>query len=168
MTRKSAAKVRPVKARHAEEPTYTLEETWENAKSVVVMTAEVALANSKRIDNMLNVRDLLYKFWGNKLDDFFEMDKRMEYLHEMHHYSIDLYEKVLAIVKSFEMEEFLKEDMKDYFAEMMPDCDAIDSEDGLIRGAMAFLTVKPWGEQMNQLHQTMLSEKAARSVDDEG
>lgn len=166
MTRKSAARRKPIKPQHAEEQTYTLEETWENAKEVITMTAKVALENSKRIDNMLNVRDLLYKFWGNKLDDFFDLDKRMEYLHEMHHYSISLYEQVLEIVESFELEEFLKDDMKDYFKDMMPDCDAIDNENDLVRGALAFLTVKPWGEQMNQLHQTMLNEKSMREMNE--
>ena len=69
---------------------------------------------------------------------------------------------MLEIVKSFELKEFKKEDMKDYFEELMPVIEAINDEDELCAAGLVFLTIKPFGEKMTALHHTVLDEVAQR------
>ena len=52
--------------------------------------------------------------------------------------------------------------MKDYFNDLMPKCEDIQTEEGLFNAFLIAGIVKPWGEKMNQLHYQMLDEKKAR------
>lgn len=156
--RKSAASFKPVVTK-SQEDIPTLEETWENAKQAFINTAEVSVQLAGRIDNLMNIRDMVYKFWEPRG----EFDKiTLDYLKEKLEFSKFIYERVLTIVKTFEMDEFLKEDMKDYFEEIIPKPEDILNEEDLLNAAIVFLTVKPWGEKMTALHHTMLDEKKQR------
>ena len=158
MSRKSAASFKPVVTKNQEDIP-TLEETWENAKQAFLNTAEVSVQLAGRIDNLMNIRDMVYKFWDvrHKTEDI-----TLEYLKSKQEISIMTYKCILSIVKNFEMEEFLKEDMKDYFEEVIPPVDELEDEEDLLDAAIVFLTVKPWGEKMTALHHTMLDEKKQR------
>lgn len=163
MNRKSAASFKPV-ATKTQEDIPTLEETWENAKQAFVNTAEVSVELSKRIDNLMNIRDMVYKFWETRGD----VSKiNLGYLKGKLELSKFTYETILAVVREFEMEEFLKEDMKDYFESIIPKVEEINSEEELLDAAIIFLTVKPWGEKMTALHHTMLDEKKQREFAEE-
>lgn len=158
MSRKSAASFKPV-ATKTQEEIPTLEETWENAKQAFINTAEVSVQLAGRIDNLMNIRDMVYKFWEPRG----EFDKiTLDYLKEKMEFSEFIYKKILAIVETFEMDEFLKEDMKDYFEDIIPKPESILNEEDLLNAAIVFLTVKPWGEKMTALHHTMLDEKKQR------
>lgn len=139
-----------------------LEETWENALQAFVNTAEVSVQLAKRVDNLLNIRDMVYQFWGNDYLNAMDPHHRMRYLYSKLELSVQTYEKVFEIIKSFEMDEFLKEDMKDYFEDIIPKAEDLSDEDELLNAAIVFLTVKPWGEKMTALHHTMLDEKKQR------
>ena len=143
----------------------TLEETWENAKQAFVNTAEVSVELAKRIDNLMNIRDMVYKFWDGRGVDH---TITVEYLKEKLNLSIQTYKNIYDIVIDFEMEEFLKEDMKDYFDVLIPKIEEIEYEEDLLDAAIIFLTVKPWGEKMTALHHTMLDEKKQREYLEKG
>lgn len=140
----------------------TLEETWENAYQAFVNTAEVSVQLAGRIDNLMNIRDMVYKFHGEEQMEKLSSYDRMAYLKKKLDLSIETYKAIQNIVYSFEMDEFLKEDMKDYFEEIMPSVDSLANEEDMLEAAIVFLTVKPWGEKMTALHHTMLDEKKQR------
>lgn len=159
MSRKSAASFKPIKQEQKVEDLPSLEETWENAKQAFLNTAEVSVELAKRIDNLMNIRDMVYKFWDGRGQD----DKiTVEYLKEKLDLSIETYKNIHDIVIDFEMGEFLKDDMKDYFDILIPKTEEIETEEDLLDAAIIFLTVKPWGEKMTALHRTMLDEKKSR------
>lgn len=158
MSRKSAASFKPVVTK-TQEDIPTLEETWENAKQAFLNTAEVSVELAKRIDNLMNIRDMVYKFWDVRHET---EGITLEYLKSKQELSIQTYKNILDIVVDFQMDEFLKEDMKDYFDVLIPKVEEIESEEDLIDAAIIFLTVKPWGEKMTALHHTMLDEKKQR------
>lgn len=138
-----------------------IEETWENAKQMFINTAEVSVIIAERVDNFMNIRDMAYKFWGDELKGLLEED-RIAYLKYLHELSIATYKAILDVIKGFEMEEFLKDEMKDYFDVLIPKVDEIDTEKDLMNAMLIFLTVKPWGEKMTALHHSMLDEKRQR------
>lgn len=141
----------------------TLEETWENAHQAFINTAEVSVTLAKRIDNLMNIRDMALKFWGDaETMERCVGKKAVAYYKELLSLSVDTYCEILKIVKTFEMDEFLKDEMRDYFEDIIPKADDIEREDTMLAAAIVFLTVKPWGEKMTALHHTMLDEKKQR------
>ena len=125
MVRKSAAKAKPIKVSNSnkflKQPELPpIEDTFNNIKQVIVNTAEVAVVQAGRIGNLANLREATYRFWGNEFDAKYTMMDRMRYLKELQAKTVGCYENILDIVKSFELDEFLKEDMKDYFADVTP------------------------------------------------
>ena len=172
MARKSAAKIKPVKSFNSDkflkQPELPpIEETFENAKQAFVNTAEVAVELSERIDNLLNIRKAAYEFWGSEFDNKFIASERISYLKDKQDMVTAVYKQIVEIVKSFELEEFVKEDLKDYFNVIMPKSKAVDSERDLFDAFLIFGIVKPWGEKMSQLHYQMLDEVNARKPVDE-
>lgn len=164
MTRRSAAKVKAIKSEKWEKQPELppLEETFDNIKQVIVNTAEVSIAVAKRVENLGNLRAAAYKFWGNELDAKMLGHERIEYFKKLVVMSVECYEKILEIVKTWELEEFLKEDMKDYFSELMPHYEAVETEEDLFEAMLVADMVKPWGEKMTQLHHQILDEKKQR------
>ena len=88
---------------------------FEDAKEMFVMTVETNIITAKRIDYLMWIRDKVYQFWGNMLDEKFIEAERMDYYHSMHEICLDTYRRIAGIAKTFEYEEFCKEEMKDYF-----------------------------------------------------
>jgi len=167
MTRKSAAsaKVKRIEVENSRQQEHALpsiEETFEGAKEMFLMTAEVAHRIARRADNMYNVRRAVYEFWGNHFEESRLPKDRWDYIVAKTEMTSDIYSRVVEAIESFELEEFLKEDMKNYFEDIVPDIDDLHSEEDLFDAWIAVEIVKPWGEKMAALHQQMLQEKKAR------
>lgn len=139
-----------------------IEETFDNAKQAFVNTLEVSIQLASRIDNLMNIRDYAYKFWGKRLDEKYLGGERVVYFKKLMDISVETYTKILERVRTFELDEFTKDDMKDYFEDIMPSTEDIQTEDDMCVSGLIFLTVKPYGEKMTQLHHTMLDEKRQR------
>jgi len=172
MTRKSAAKAKPIKVNNSDKflkapELPPIEETFGNIKQVIVNTAEVAVVVAGRVDNLINLRSVAYKFWGNELDAKYLSEERMEYFKKLQGMTVGYYEDILDIVKSFELDEFLKEDMKDYFEDLMPKTSDIKTEEDLFEAGIIADIIKPWGERMTQLHHQILDEQGQREVIEE-
>jgi len=166
MARKSAAQVKTINTRkNFKQPELPpIEETFGNIKQVMINTAEVQVVVAGRVENLINLRAAAYKFWGNMLDSEMIMRERMEYYKQLQQKTIEVYKNILDIVKTFELEEFCKEDMKDYFADLMPKADEVTSEKELFEAGLVADCIKPWGEKMSQLHHQMLDEVGQRKA----
>jgi len=146
MTRKSAAsaKVKPMPIL-PERP--NLEEHFKIAKEGFIVTVETALETSKRVDNLMNLRDMSRRFWK---DDATHND--VKYFKMLQHISTNAYEDILNAVKEFDLEEFKKEEMKDYFEDIIPKVEDINTEQELLQAAIIFMTVQPFGNKMVEVH----------------
>lgn len=152
-----------IKREEKQENQVTLEESWEKMKDIYVSTLEVSVENAKRIDNLLNIRDLVIKFYGTDyLDAMYDEDRFIAYLKEMQSLSIETYERMLDIARTFELKDFLLEDMPDWYAHLIPSVNRIESMPQLVEGALVFLSVKPFGEKMMQMHHAIMDEAEAR------
>lgn len=162
MGRKSAASAKVAKPNFKQEELPPIEETFENIKQVMINTADAAIIVAQRIDNLLNIRRACHEFYGSEFNDKHVYGVRVDYFKEKQELTVEAYRQIADVVREFELEEFLKEDMKDYFDDLMPKCGAISSEEDLFNAFLISGIVKPWGEKMNQLHYQMLDEKKAR------
>ena len=169
MTRRSAAKVKAIKSEKWEKQPELppLEETFDKMKQGFLMTAETAVVISDRIDNLINIRKAAYEFWGNDFKDEFITRECIQYLKAKQGMITACYENIVDVIKSFELEEFLKEDMKDYFFDLMPKCDDVETEEDLFNAFLVSGVVKPWGEKMTQMHHQMLDEQGQRKAMEE-
>lgn len=160
MTRKSTARMKP-SDKFAKAPELPpIEETFDNAKQAFKNTAEVAIVIAGRIDNLINIRKAYEEFWGEKPENRFA--NPIDYLKEKQNLTKLCYENIADIVNSFELEEFLREDMKDYFDPIMPKSDDMISSEDLFDAFLLVGIIKPWGEKMTALHHQMLDEQDAR------
>ena len=156
-TKKSSARVQPKKI--IEKPDFEpLEDIFDKAKTVMVMKIDANIEVSKRVDNLMNVRDSSYRFWGNQLDEKFLPDKRVEYFKRLQTITTETYNAMKDIAESFSLEEFKKKDMKDYFEKLIPKSENIHREEELIEAMIIFQCVQPYGSQMNQIHQMIQEE----------
>lgn len=174
MARKSAAQLKAKKQtsdlKQQLEGMPSLEETFENAKQAFINTLEVSIQLATRIDNLMNIRDYAYNFWHKEYQRMVSRSNDgnvTSYCKELMYLSESIYKDMLEIVRGFELEEFLKEDMKDYFEELMPVVDGIEDEDQMCVAGLIFLTIKPFGEKMTALHHTILDEAAQRKFMEE-
>lgn len=171
MTRKSAAKAKPIKVAGSDkflrEELPPIGETFDNIKQVIINTAEVSVVVAGRVENMGNLRAAAYKFWGNELDCKYTSHERMEYFKQLVGKSVGCYESIVEIIRGWELEEFLKEEMKDYFQNLMPKIEDIETENDLFEAMLMADIIKPWGEKMTQLHHQMLDEQAQRKAMEE-
>lgn len=164
MGRKSAASAKVAKPDFKQEELPPIEETFENIKQVMINTADTAVVVAHRIDNLLNIRRACHEFFGPEFNEKHVYGVRVDYFKEKQELTIEAYKQIADVVRSFELEEFLKEDMKDYFEDLMPKCEDYCSEEGLFNAFLISGIVKPWGEKMNQLHYQMLDEAKARKT----
>ena len=163
MARKSAARVKTIKAEKGGMPQQPelppIEETFENMKQGFITILEMSVLLAKRADNLANCRDYAIGFWK---DAQYEPTLDIKYFKELQELSIETYDKLLERAKSFDLEEFKKDDMEDYFADIIPSCDDILSEKDLCAAEFVFIIVKPFGEKMSAMHQTILDEVKTR------
>lgn len=169
MVRKSAAKIKPIKVANSdkflkENQLPPIEDTFEKMKQGYITTLETAIKLAERVDNLLNIRDYALKFWGNKIDNLFTSTEELAYYKELQDISVDTYRKMLGIANGFELSEFLKDDMVDYFEPIMPKVNDILTTKSLCAAGLEFLTIKPFGEKMAAMHHTILDEKKQREA----
>lgn len=170
MARKSAAQAKPAnKVREAYEEMDkktqldnmpTPEEVFETGKQVYINTLEASIVLAKRVDNLLNIRDYAMKFWAEEAGG----KNTLSYYKELQKLSIETYEQMLKIANGFEYEEFIKDEMKDYFEDLIPQTEDVEVISQLCEAGLIFLTVKPFGEKMTQLHYNVLDAKKAREA----
>lgn len=156
MARKSAAKVKVADQRFKGELP-PIEEVFDDAKAMFVLTVETQVTTAKRVDNLMNIRDFCDKFW--KGDDGHD---DLAYYKKMQELSVSTYEKVKEAAETFELDEFLKDEIKDYFADIIPPVDSIETLQGLCEAALVFMSVQPYGGKLIQLHRLIQDEKAKR------
>jgi len=165
-TKKSAARIKPVNNKVIEKPEFEpLEDIFKTIKDGFVMTAETNIITAKRVDNLASIRDSAYAYWHDDyLGDRYLPGERYKYFIELQQVSVKTYEKIYEIAKTFELEEFLKEDMKDYFEDVVPPVESINSEKELLEALIIFKCVQPYGSKMNQIHQMILDEVNKRKA----
>ena len=135
-----------------------IEETWEKVKQVYVTTLEVNVQLAKRIDNMLNLRDLAFKMLGEDYMWAMEEEQRMDLFRWMQETSIKAYSDMLKIAQGWTLEQFAMEDMPDWYEDLIPKPEDISSEVELLMAAIIFISVKPYGERMTMVHQQIQDE----------
>lgn len=162
-SRKSAAKIKPIKGQHVyQEELPPIEELFDDAKQMYVMTVETNIITAKRIDNLMNIRDYAYKFWRNSLDNLFDDKQRLDYFKDLQKLSINVYEQIKEIAEGFTLEAFSNETIDDCFKEILPTPDDIEDEDELCRAGLIFLTVRPYADKMLKLHSLIRDELSKR------
>ena len=169
MSKKSASQFKPIKTQEVQKHELPpIEETFDNAKQAFVNTLEVSVRIAKRIDNFLNVRDYVINFYGRDWSEIRRVGAdRVEYIKRLQNITVSTYEKMLEKTLEFSLEEFSKEEMKDYYEEIVPDVESIDTMDKILEAGLIFLSVKPFGEKMTALHHTILDEIAQRKYMEE-
>ena len=169
MSKKSASQFKPIKTQEVQQHELpSIEETFDNAKQAFVNTLEVSVRIAKRIDNFLNVRDYVINFYGRDWSEIRRVGAdRVEYIKRLQNITVSTYEKMLEKTLEFSLEEFSKEEMKDYYEEIVPDVESIDTMDKILEAGLIFLSVKPFGEKMTALHHTILDEIAQRKYMEE-
>lgn len=164
MARKSAARVKTIKVDtpevQEERALPPIEETFENMKEGFVTILETSVILAKRVDNLSNVRRYAISFWAGTDEKHTELS----YFKNLQKVSISAYETLLERAKEFSLEEFSKEDMKDYFSGIVPDCDVLEENQDLLEADIMLQCVKPFGEKMNAMHQTILDEIRQREM----
>lgn len=150
MTKKSAASVKAKKQPTADEKWAELKTLFDDSKWAFKETVKTQITLSRRIDNMLNLRDMV-KSYG--------MEPTIPLLKDLVDHSNRCYVSLLARVETFEFDDFMAEEMKDYFEGLVPYPDDIVDDMDLLYAAVAFLSVKPYGSKMLQMHQMLQQKK---------
>lgn len=153
-TKKSASKVKVIKNENKVELP-PMEEVFENAKAMFLLTVETQIKTARRVDNLMNIRDYAQRFWGDEKKD-------LDYFKVLWRKSIEIYQKIYECSKQFTLEEFLKDEIKDYYAELIPHTEDIEWDDELCEAGLIWLSVQPYGQKLIQLHQLIKDEAAKR------
>ena len=154
MSRKSASRVKPMEPKPEERP---LQELFEESRDIMAAIVDVQVVTAQRVDNLMNIRDYARKFWSG--------DRKVElgYIKSLQELSVETYRKVAEMFRSFKLEDFIGEEVHDFVGELVPKVGDIETEDELCRAGLVYLSVKPYGEKMLQLHQVTRDEYVKRS-----
>lgn len=160
MARKSAARAKlapkPELAQNDKPP---IEAVFNEIKDVFRMTVEANVRTAQRVDNLVAMRQLARDWYGH---DFFpSIDK----LKELQKISVDAYKEILAKVDEFDIEDFKKAEMKDYFEEIVPSIDSISDDDKLLEAHIIYLCVRDYGSKLVQAHQLFQQEMTSRGIE---
>lgn len=131
-----------------------IQEVFDEAKEMFCMTVETNVKTAQRIDNLLNLRDLYKSFYGQ--------EGTVEEYKAMLDVSVGTYEKVLEASRKFELDEFRKPELYDYYQDIVPKVEDVTSVDSLLAAAVVFLTVQPYGGKMMQMHRLIQDELEKR------
>jgi len=167
MNKKSAASIKPVRnsSKNVTMPEFKpLEELFDTAKQGFLITIEANVDTSKRVDNLMSVRDVAYRFYGDRFDEIKLPKERIEYFKKLQAITTNTYEMILEAAMDFDLEEFKKKDMKDYFEHIIPETKDIKNEEDLLKSILIFQCVQPYGSKMSQLHQMVREEIEKREA----
>jgi hypothetical protein len=155
MAKKSAARMQP--AKKADLP--PIEEVFAEARDMFAMTVDTQAKTAKRIDNLMNIRDFVLKYYNWEVPESMDIILYCKNLQQM---TVELYEDIADEVRSWTLEQFSGETMDDLLGKFIHPVDEIDDDGDMIVAALDFLSVKPYGEKMLQLHQLIQDEIAKR------
>lgn len=158
MAKKSASQAKIKKPEETFEP---IEEVFEEAKKLFVMTVETQIKTAKRVDNLLNIRELAINFRGREWLSALG-DQEVPYYKILQNLSVSTYERILEASKGFDLEEFKKPEIKDYFEDIVPSSESVETMGDLLNAAIVFLSVQPYGNKLIQMHQLIQQELAKR------
>ena len=153
-TKKSASKAKVIKNENKIDLP-PMEEVFESAKAMFLLTVETQIKTARRVDNLMNIRDYAQRFWGDEKKD-------LDYFKVLWRKSIEIYQKIYECSEQFTLEEFLKDEIKDYYAELIPHTEDIEWDDELCEAGLIWLSVQPYGQKLIQLHQLIKDEAAKR------
>lgn len=156
MTKKSAASAK-IKAVRPPEPTLEekqekLQKLFDENKWAFEETVKTQIVLARRFDNFANIRDLVERILGK--DNY-----TYELLHDLVDESEKCYKEVLKQVEKFELAGFTGEEPTDYFKDIMPDEKAVNDDLEFIYGILKYMSVRPYGDKMLQLYQTIQNAK---------
>lgn len=155
MARKSAASAKLVKPKPELRP---LEEVFDEIVSVFKMTVEANVKTAMRVDNLVAVRQL-YRDWYGKEPNDIDVIKKLQKL------TADTYSDILAATENFNIEDFKADEMKDYFEDIVPNCEDIDSDADLLNAHVKWLCVRDYGSKLVQAHQLFHQEMEKRDAE---
>lgn len=147
MTKKSAAKVKPVKDGKSISEERTPEEYFNEAKAGLDTIISSYIKNCMRIDNVFD----LYLAVKDISDITFPNAISLSNLKQK------TYEEVRNRISSFKFDDFINEEMPDPFADMLEYIDGNEHDlYTAIEKLVKFNSVRPFGEKVEQLHYEIL------------
>lgn len=153
MSRKSAASVKPKPIeKTAEEKEALLRKSFDENKWAFEETVKTQVQTSTRFDNYANLRDLALRVLDK---DAVSISLVKDLMHE----STRSYDLVLDRVRLFDYEKFVGDEPYDYFSDIMPDPEQIEDDMDFLYAVVRFMSVKPYGDKMLQMWQTLRQQK---------
>lgn len=156
MTKKSAASAKVAPKKTEEELWKEMESVFDDAKWTFIETVKVQVKAAKRVDNYLNLRDLAMKF------DYSGEDVRT--IKGLQQGSIKVYEQIQEIAEGFQFDDFMHEQVPDFFEEIMPKVEDIHDNMSQLVAAIAFMSITPYGNNLIQMHNLMMQELERRGL----
>lgn len=154
MARKSAASAKLVKPKPELRP---LEEVFDEIVNVFKMTVEANVKTAMRVDNLVAVRQL-YRDWYGKEPEDIDVIKKLQKL------TADTYSDILAATEKFNIEDFKADEMKDYFEDIVPNCEDIATDADLLNAHVKWTCVRDYGSKLVQAHQLFHQEMEKREA----
>lgn len=152
MAKKSVARAKVVKPEPEEmsiaDKQEKLRKVFDENKWAFEETVKTQVRTSTRFDNLANLRDLAINVLGKD-------QVTIPLLKDLVDESTRSYEMVLERVKQFEYEKFIEDEPFDYFEDIMPIVYEVEDDMDFLYGVVRFLSVKPYGDKMLQMWQTI-------------
>lgn len=160
----NTSKARPVTYK---EPKVPVVDMFNDAKEVFIMTVETAKLIAERGDNLMNIRDYVLKFYGKeRFESEYIESGRMDVYFDLLDVAIEVYDKIIAIAKDFEYEDFCKEEFDDPFEDLIPKARSFENEADMCVFGIIWLTARPYIDKTFQLHRLIQDELAKRKAEE--
>jgi len=158
MTKRAAAMKAVASKKQEEVP---VEEIFDIMREGFITILETNVITAKRVDNLLNIRDAAKRFWGD-VDNHYSS---IQYYKELQKLSVKTYEDILAIIKDkYTIENLSNIEIDDWFDEIIPNVEKIESEKDLMEAMIIFLSVKPYAEKVLRDHNNFQEELEKRKA----
>lgn len=159
MAKKSAARAKVVKPEDMTiaDKQEKLRKVFDENKWAFEETVKTQVRTSTRFDNLANLRDLAINVLGKE-------QVTIPLLKDLVDESTRSYEMVLERVRQFEYEKFIEDEPFDYFEDIMPIIYEVEDDMDFLYGVVRFLSVKPYGDKMLQMWQTIQMVKKELNV----
>jgi len=155
---KRAAAMKAVATKQEEE--MPLEQVFEIMREGFITILETNVITAKRVDNLLNIRDAAKRFWEDSIGHC-----NIEYYKEIQKLSVKTYEDILAIIKEkYTYENLSNPELDDWFEDIIPNVDNINTESQLMDAMIIFLSVKPYAEKVLRDHNNFQDEIEKRKA----
>ena len=152
MAKKSAARAKVVKPEPEEmsiaDKQEKLRKVFDENKWAFVETVKTQVRTANRFDNFANLRDLALRILEKE-------DVTVSLVNSLVEESINSYSLVQERAEKFEFEKFIEDEPFDYFEDIMPDRKWIVDDLDILYAIIRFMSVKPYGDKMLQMWQTI-------------